>query len=142
MRYGFAIDHRKCIGCHACTVACKTEHGVPVGQFRTWVKYTERGEFPHARRFFNVLRCNHCTNPPCVTICPTAALTKRADGIVDFNGDACVGCKACMQACPYDALYIDGTNYGGQVQLLRASGRSRAGAGVRDRVSRASDRRR
>lgn len=107
MRYGFAIDHRKCIGCHACTVACKTEHDVPLGQFRTWVKYTERGEFPHARRFFNVLRCNHCTNPPCVTICPTSALIKRADGIVDFNGDACIGCKACMQACPYDALYID-----------------------------------
>jgi Fe-S-cluster-containing dehydrogenase component/formate-dependent nitrite reductase membrane component NrfD len=107
MKYAFAIDHRKCIGCHACTVACKTEHGVPLGSFRTWVKYTERGTFPHVRRYFNVLRCNHCTYAPCVAICPTRALIKRDDGIVDFDRDACIGCKACMQACPYDAIYID-----------------------------------
>ena len=54
-----------------------------------------------------MLRCNHCTDAPCVTICPTVALYKRPDGIVDFNGDRCIGCKSCMQACPYDALYID-----------------------------------
>ncbi len=107
MRYGFAIDHRKCIGCHACTVACKTEHEVPLGSYRTWVKYVERGTFPHTRRFFTVLRCNHCINPPCVPICPTAALIKRSDGIVDFDKDRCIGCKSCMQACPYDAIYID-----------------------------------
>jgi Fe-S-cluster-containing dehydrogenase component/formate-dependent nitrite reductase membrane component NrfD len=107
MRYAFAIDHRKCIGCHACTVACKTEHGVPLGEYRTWVKYVERGEFPNVRRYFTVLRCNHCTDAPCVTICPTAALYQRNDGVVDFNKDRCIGCKSCMQACPYDALYID-----------------------------------
>ena len=107
MRYAFAIDHRKCIGCHACTVACKTEHGVPLGNFRTWVKYVERGEFPSVRRYFTVLRCNHCAHAPCVTICPTSALFTRRDGVVDFNKDRCIGCKSCMQACPYDALYID-----------------------------------
>jgi Fe-S-cluster-containing dehydrogenase component/formate-dependent nitrite reductase membrane component NrfD len=107
VRYGFVIDHRKCIGCHACTVACKTEHEVPLGVFRTWVKYVERGSYPHARRFFTVLRCNHCTDAPCVTICPTRALVKRPDGIVDFDPGRCIGCKSCMQACPYDALYID-----------------------------------
>jgi Fe-S-cluster-containing dehydrogenase component/formate-dependent nitrite reductase membrane component NrfD len=107
VRYGFGIDHRKCIGCHACTVACKTEHQVPLGSYRTWVKYVERGTFPHTRRFFTVLRCNHCTDAPCVPICPTTALIKRADGIVDFDRDGCIGCKSCMQACPYDALYID-----------------------------------
>ncbi len=107
MQYAFVIDHRKCIGCHACTVACKTEHEVPLGSFRTWVKYVERGAFPDTRRFFTVLRCNHCTQAPCVPICPTAALIKRADGIVDFDGDRCIGCKSCMQACPYDAIYID-----------------------------------
>ncbi len=107
MRYGFALDQRTCIGCHACTVACKTEHQVPVGQFRTWVKYVDKGEYPSTTREFGVLRCNHCTDAPCVKICPTQALFKRDDGIVDFDGDRCIGCKACMQGCPYDAIYID-----------------------------------
>ena len=107
MRYGFVIDHRRCIGCHACTVACKEENRVPLGAFRTWVKYVERGTFPDTRRYFSVLRCNHCDHAPCVTICPTVALYRRADGIVDFDGRRCIGCKSCMQACPYDALYID-----------------------------------
>jgi len=107
MRYGFAIDQRTCIGCHACTVACKTEHEVPVGQFRTWVKYVDKGTFPDSTREFGVLRCNHCTDAPCVKICPTKSLFTRPDGIVDFDGERCIGCKSCLQACPYDALYID-----------------------------------
>lgn len=107
MRYGFVIDQDQCIGCHACTVACKTEHQVPLGVNRTWVKYVETGSFPDSTRNFSVMRCNHCTDAPCVAICPTGALFKRSDGIVDFNTDICIGCKSCMQACPYDALYID-----------------------------------
>ncbi|ODU06151.1 MAG: ferredoxin [Pseudonocardia sp. SCN 72-86] len=107
MQYGFAIDQRTCIGCHACTVACKAEHEVPVGQFRTWVKYVDQGEFPNNTRDFGVMRCNHCTDAPCVKICPTKALYKRKDGIVDFDRDRCIGCKSCMQGCPYDAIYID-----------------------------------
>jgi len=107
MRYGFVIDHRKCIGCHACTVACKEENQVPLGTFRTWVKYVEKGTWPNTRRYFSVLRCNHCDDAPCITICPTVALYRRADGIVDFDGARCIGCKSCMQGCPYDALYID-----------------------------------
>lgn len=107
MKYGFVIDNRKCIGCHACTTACKSEHEVPVGVNRTWVKQVEKGEFPDTRRLFSVMRCNHCTDAPCVEICPTEALFIRDDGIVDFDKDRCIGCKSCMQACPYDALYID-----------------------------------
>jgi Fe-S-cluster-containing dehydrogenase component len=107
MKYGFIIDNRKCIGCHACTTACKSEHQVPVGVNRTWVKQVEKGEFPNTRRLFSVMRCNHCTDAPCVEICPTEALHFRKDGIVDFDKDRCIGCKSCMQACPYDALYID-----------------------------------
>ncbi len=107
MRYGFVIDQRKCIGCHACTTACKSEHEVPLGVFRTWVKSVEKGSYPNTRRHFLVQRCNHCQDAPCIEICPTKALYKRPDGIVDFNKDSCIGCKSCMEACPYEAIYID-----------------------------------
>jgi len=107
MNYGFVIDNRMCIGCHACTVACKSEHDVPIGVNRTHVKYIEKGVFPNSTREFSVHRCNHCSDAPCVEICPTTALYTRSDGIVDFDNDRCIGCKSCMQACPYDALYID-----------------------------------
>ncbi|MGQ0551928.1 MAG: 4Fe-4S dicluster domain-containing protein [Planctomycetota bacterium] len=106
MQLGFLIDNRKCIGCHACTVACKSEHDVPIGVNRTWVKQMESGVFPASERSFHVLRCNHCAEAPCVEICPVTALYTRPDGIVDFDDGRCIGCKACMQACPYDALYI------------------------------------
>lgn len=107
--YGFVIDNRKCIGCHACSTACKSENEVPLGVYRTWVKYVETGTYPDTRRHFQVTRCNHCANPPCVRICPTEAMYQRADGIVEFDNSVCIGCKACMQACPYDAIYIDPT---------------------------------
>src|SRR5687767_1645227 len=107
MNYAFLIDNRKCIGCHACSTACKSENEVPVGVNRTWVKYVEKGEFPDTRRYFQVTRCNHCARPPCVPICPTKAMYRRDDGIVEFDSDVCIGCKACMQACPYDAIHID-----------------------------------
>ncbi len=105
--YGFVIDNRKCIGCHACSTACKSENEVPLGVYRTWVKSVETGAYPHTRRHFQVTRCNHCANPPCARICPTEAMYQRDDGIVEFDNSICIGCKACMQACPYDAIYID-----------------------------------
>jgi Fe-S-cluster-containing dehydrogenase component/formate-dependent nitrite reductase membrane component NrfD len=107
MNFGFVIDNRNCIGCHACSTACKSENDVPLGVYRTWVKYTETGAWPEPQRHFQVTRCNHCSNPPCTRICPTEAMYQRDDGIVEFDGSACIGCKACLQACPYDAIYID-----------------------------------
>lgn len=105
--YGFAIDLRKCIGCHACTIACKAEHDIPVGVNRCWVKTVEQGTFPETRRFFLPVLCNQCDDAPCMKICPTNALFRRPDGIVDLHGDSCIGCRACMVACPYDQLFID-----------------------------------
>jgi len=105
--YGFAIDLRKCIGCHACTIACKAEHEIPIGVNRCWVKTVEKGTFPTTQRFFFPVLCNQCDEAPCATICPTNALFKRRDGIVDLHGDSCIGCRACMVACPYDQLFID-----------------------------------
>jgi Fe-S-cluster-containing dehydrogenase component/formate-dependent nitrite reductase membrane component NrfD len=105
--YGFAIDLRKCIGCHACTIACKAEHEIPVGVNRCWVKTVEKGVFPDTRRFFFPVLCNQCDEAPCMRICPTNALFKRYDGIVDLQSDVCIGCRACMVACPYDQLFID-----------------------------------
>ena len=105
--FGFVIDNRRCIGCHACSTACKSENQVPLGVHRTWVKTTETGAYPNTQRHFQVTRCNHCANPPCVRICPTGAMFQRDDGIVEFDSKACIGCKACMQACPYDAVHID-----------------------------------
>jgi len=80
---------------------------VPIGVFRTWVKYVEKGAFPYTSRHFSVMRCNHCDAAPCIEICPTRALYRRPDGIVDFDSARCIGCKSCMQACPYDAVYMD-----------------------------------
>ena len=107
VRLGFLLDSDSCIGCHACTVACKSEHDVPLGVNRTWVKYIETGTFPNVNRHFSVMRCNHCDDAPCISICPTNALFRAANGVVDFDDSNCIGCKGCMNACPYDAIYIN-----------------------------------
>ena len=106
-RWVKVLDQTRCIGCHACTTACKSENQVPVGVTRTYVKSVEIGTFPQVRRAFQVTRCNQCTDAPCVAACPTGAMYKRPDGIVDFDKRVCIGCKACMAACPYDAIFIN-----------------------------------
>jgi Fe-S-cluster-containing dehydrogenase component/formate-dependent nitrite reductase membrane component NrfD len=107
IQWAKVIDHTRCIGCHACTTACKSENLVPLSVTRTYVKHVDVGVFPHARRAHQVTRCNQCAHAPCVTACPTTAMFKRADGIVDFDKSICIGCKACMAACPYDAIFIN-----------------------------------
>jgi Fe-S-cluster-containing dehydrogenase component len=101
------LDQSRCIGCHACTTACKSENEVPVGVTRTYVKSVDVGTFPQARRAFQVTRCNQCEDAPCVAACPTQAMYRRDDGIVDFDKQVCIGCKACIAACPYDAIFIN-----------------------------------
>jgi len=106
-RYAKVIDHTRCIGCHACTTACKSENDVPLSVTRTYVKSVDVGIFPAARRAFQVTRCNQCDDAPCVAACPTTAMYRRPDGIVDFDKSICIGCKACIAACPYDAIFIN-----------------------------------
>ena len=106
-RWVKVLDQDKCIGCHACTTACKSENEVPVGVTRTYVKSVEVGTFPQVRRAFQVTRCNQCADAPCTAACPTEAMFRRPDGIVDFDKAACIGCKACIAACPYDAIFIN-----------------------------------
>jgi Fe-S-cluster-containing dehydrogenase component/formate-dependent nitrite reductase membrane component NrfD len=101
------LDQTRCIGCHACTTACKSENLVPLGVNRTYVKAVEVGTFPQVQRSFQVTRCNQCEDAPCVAACPTSAMYRRPDGIVDFDKSVCIGCKACMAACPYDAIFIN-----------------------------------
>ncbi len=106
-KWAKVIDHEACIGCHACTTACKSENEVPLGVTRTYVKYVEVGAFPLTRRAFQVTRCNQCDDAPCTHACPTSAMYRRPDGIVDFDKSICIGCKACIAACPYDAIFIN-----------------------------------
>ncbi len=110
-KWAKVIDNTRCIGCHACSTACKSENEVPLGVNRTYVKYADVGTFPLGRRAFQVTRCNQCDDAPCVTACPTAAMYARDDGIVDFDKSICIGCKACIAACPYDAIFINPTDH-------------------------------
>lgn len=106
-KYAMVIDQRRCIGCMACVAACKTENGVPPEHFRTRVETEVDGKFPVLRMEIRPELCNHCDNAPCVQNCPTGASYKRKDGIVLVDRKKCVGCKACIAACPYGARYID-----------------------------------
>jgi len=108
VQYAMVIDTRRCVGCHACSVSCKTENDVPIGVTRSWVEYIEKGEYPNVTRNFLPRLCNHCSEPQCVKVCPTGATYKRKeDGIVVVDSDVCIGCKYCIQACPYDARFIN-----------------------------------
>jgi Fe-S-cluster-containing dehydrogenase component len=106
-RLGMLIDLRTCIGCHACSVACKAEFDVPLGSYRDTVLYAEEGDYPHAARHFIPVLCNHCEDAPCLDACPTGAITRLPDGEVTIDEGDCNVNRYCMSACPYGAIYID-----------------------------------
>ncbi|UCC66361.1 MAG: 4Fe-4S dicluster domain-containing protein [Deltaproteobacteria bacterium] len=97
------IDLRLCVGCNSCVIACKAGRGTPQGTFWNKVLEQEVGTFPEARRIFWPVRCMHCEEPACLEVCPTGATSQREDGIVMVDAQKCVGCKACILACPYEA---------------------------------------
>lgn len=101
------IDLNRCTGCQACVVACKAQHGVRLGGFRSWVSEREDGAYPDATRHFLPRLCNHCAEGPCRKVCPTGATGIRADGIVTIDHERCIGCRHCMVACPYSARYFN-----------------------------------
>ena len=108
-RYGFVIDISRCIDCRACLVACSAENNVGMQYTRIWVKDTGvKGEFPKLTRTFVPYNCMHCENPPCVEVCVSGATYKDKDtGLVLVDQEACIGCGYCVEACPYDARYLD-----------------------------------
>jgi Fe-S-cluster-containing dehydrogenase component len=126
------IDIDRCIGCQACTIACKTENQTPADVWYAPVIEYETGLFPDARMVFLPVLCNHCADAPCVQACPTGALEKRRDGIVEYHQEACCGTRACMNACPYGALHIDvgavGESLHGKSRTERSVPEQRAGA--------------
>lgn len=112
-RYGMVVDTRRCVGCKACMVACKSENKTPPGVSYTVVLEDIVPERPDDKPTFFTKPCFHCDNPPCVPVCPVSATFKRAqDGIVVVDYDRCIGCRYCITACPYQARYFDfGENY-------------------------------
>ncbi|MHC4474646.1 MAG: 4Fe-4S dicluster domain-containing protein [Planctomycetota bacterium] len=107
-RYGMVIDLHRCIGCHACSVACKSEFDVPLGVWRAWVEVREHGRYPHTGRSFLPKLCNNCRDAPCVAVCPTGASHyDDEDDTVQISDKKCVGCKLCVGACPYKQRFVN-----------------------------------
>lgn len=106
-KWSMVIDLRKCIGCHACTIACMSENVLPPGVVYRKVYEEEQGKYPNVTRKFVPRPCMQCDNPPCVDACPVRATYKDNDGIVVINYKKCIGCKYCIVACPYGVRSSD-----------------------------------
>ena len=113
-RYGMAIDVKRCVGCQACSAACKTINGVMPGDF--WIKTLRigptpkeggSGDWPDVEMYFLPIQCQHCEDPECVKVCPTQASHVTEDGTVQIDKDKCIGCQFCAMACPYGVRYLN-----------------------------------
>jgi Fe-S-cluster-containing dehydrogenase component len=111
MRYAMALDITKCVGCADCVVACQTENNVPIGYARDWIIEKVQGQYPTLNLHFESQRCNHCSDAPCVRVCPTGASHIIEGGIVKVTHNECIGCGACIEACPYEARYFHPDGY-------------------------------
>jgi anaerobic dimethyl sulfoxide reductase subunit B (iron-sulfur subunit) len=93
------VLRKDCMGCHACEVACKQEHGLDAGP--RFIKVIERTPS------YIPIYCHHCARPPCKDACPEQAIWRNEWGIVQVDGELCIGCKACIEACPFGAMQYD-----------------------------------
>ncbi len=113
-QYAIVTDLNRCVGCLACSTACKTINGVEVGDF--WIKTLRIGptpkvdgcgDWPDVEMYFLPVQCQHCADPECVKVCPTGASTKTEDGTVQIDKSKCIGCQFCAMACPYGVRYLN-----------------------------------
>ncbi|MGR6835127.1 4Fe-4S dicluster domain-containing protein [Syntrophomonas erecta] len=114
-KYALVIDMKRCVGCRTCTVACKMENNVPLGIARMRVLNPQGnihfdkpvGVYPNLKMYWTPVPCQHCEDAPCVKSCPSGAMHKREDGIVDLDKSKCIGCQYCAWVCPYDVPQFD-----------------------------------
>ncbi len=113
-RYAIVTDLNRCVGCLACSAACKLANGVLPGNF--WnktlrvgpnLKEGGSGQWPDVEMYFLTLQCQHCKNPECVKVCPTGASYKAADGTIQVDKEKCIGCQFCVMSCPYGVRYLN-----------------------------------
>ena len=112
-QYAIATDVNRCVGCLACSVACKVVNGAPIGAF--WNKTlrvgpnpkVEGGQWPDVDMYFLTVSCQHCEHPSCVEVCPTETSHKLPDGTVQIDKSKCIGCQFCAMACPYNVRYLN-----------------------------------
>lgn len=107
-KYGMVLDVSRCVGCQTCVVACQQEHNTRPGVAWNRVDAVELGTaWPEVDRLYLPHGCMHCEDAPCVAVCPAQATTQRGDGIVVVDYDVCIGCGACVDACPFGARTVN-----------------------------------
>ena len=129
-KWVMVIDHRKCVGCHACTIGCIAENNLPPGVVYRPVITEESGAFPNVHIKFTPRPCMQCEKPPCVPVCPVKATWRRPDGITIVDYDKCIGCRYCLTACPYGARTSDFGEYYTSDSAVGADGQAMVGPHV------------